>query len=74
MGEQPSHCHQTELAGHNLSQYLFANVGNEAFPLNHYMMQRYPGLNLPESEAVYNFCLSRVKRVIKTTVGILASR
>lgn len=49
-------------------------VGDEAFPLKLYMMRPYSKRQLGDAERVFNYRLSRARRVIENTFGILVSR
>lgn len=50
-------------------------VGDEAFPLKPYLLRPYPGRGgLTPERDVYNYRLSRARRVIENTFGILASQ
>lgn len=53
---------------------LYILVGNEAFPLMEYLMRPYPGKNLNDGRRNYNYRLSRARRTIENTFGILSSQ
>ena len=54
------------------SRYCF--IGDEAFPLRANLQRPVPGRGLPEISRIYNYRLSRARRVVENAFGILSAR
>lgn len=52
--------------------YVF--IGDEAFPLMENLMKPYSQKNISYEEKIFNYRLSRARRVVENVFGILASR
>ena len=65
---------QDECLPNMLTKARHCFIGDEAFPLKDTLQRPYPGKNLPEKLRIYNYRLSRARRVVENAFGILSSR
>ncbi|KAK3894783.1 hypothetical protein Pcinc_001505 [Petrolisthes cinctipes] len=56
---------------HPVSYFL---VGDDAFSLRNWMMKPYPNRKLTDQERIFNYSLSRARRVVENAFVILANR
>lgn len=52
----------------------FVIMGDNAFPLKTYSMKPYPGKDLTVHQRIFNYRLSRARRVSESAFGILAAK
>ena len=49
-------------------------IGDNAFPLRNDLMTPFPGSGLSDEKKILNYHLSRARRILENTFGILASK
>lgn len=52
----------------------FTFIGDEAFPLSNYLQRPYAGNYLTPTKRIYNYRLSRARRYIECTFGIMTNK
>lgn len=55
-------------------QVPYVVVGDDAFALKSYLMKPYPFRNQPGINRIYNYRLSRARRIVENVFGLIATR
>ena len=61
------------ISNYNL-KFPYFILGDATFPLKVYIMKPYPGKFLNKKERIFDYCFSRVRRVVENAFGILVTR
>ena len=49
-------------------------VADDAFPLKPYIQKPYLQIGMTKERQIFNYCLSRARRIVENTSGILSNR
>ncbi len=60
--------------GNSQIKFPFVFVADDAFPLKPCLMKPFPGQNLTVEERIFNYRLSRARRIVENAFGIATSR
>lgn len=63
---------ETSLVGNTNLPYVL--VGDDIFQIKPWLMKPFPGNGLLELERIYNYRLSRARRVIESAFGIMSTK
>ena len=55
-------------------QLPYVIIGDEAFPLQEHLLRPFPGTGCQKNKQIYNYRLSRARRIVENTFQILAAR